>query len=145
MKTSFYISTTLSGRSRKIRVDVYDTHKEMLRGIEAYQKRNQMDEEPAGFDTVAMTHSFEGQELKDDRWQSMPLVNVIHLHKARLGSEVVIHEASHAALHIYSLDMVAAGDSAEQHINPGNENFCYLMGRIARLIIKGLYEKGIYQ
>jgi hypothetical protein len=143
---SFQISTNHSGKHRTIKVFVYDSKKELRTAAHKYSLRNYEPEDEEYYNSAgALTHSFQRFKMAEDGIVMMhENSNIIRLSKDQIGSETICHESAHAALHIYHIDCVKEADVAEEHINSGNEQLCYLVGDITKKIVNKLYEYGCY-
>lgn len=68
---------------------------------------------------------------------------VIRFHRGRLGSSVIAHEAVHAALVVYRLDLARTADLGDD-CGPDEENLAYLVGEATRALVDWLYSVGAY-
>lgn len=143
MVDRFTVTTNRSGHIRQIRVIIHDTKEQMQRTAVAYSRARGLEIPEKGF--AAMTHSYQRQYLDSDGvWKTKADTNIIRLYKDKLGGRVIIHESTHVALHIYSIDCMSEDDPVDEHMWSGNEKFCYLLDDIAGRIIDRLYKRGYY-
>lgn len=92
----------------------------------------------------AVAHSFEKIRIDENGSEVLlPDAGIIRLQKRNLGSEVVTHEVTHLAWNIYRTDCEEKLGSPSKDIE-NEEILCYLVGDLARKVVKKLYKFGYY-
>ena len=122
MSVSFTIQTSWIIQPAKVKVTIHNSIRDMQKKcatehIGGICQRWHIDTKPLNGQTVAH----------------------IHLHKEGLGSGLVSHEATHAALHIYMLS------NKLKTLDNNDEPLCYTVGDIVSKIYKQLWKRGILQ
>jgi hypothetical protein len=130
----FSVYTEVTGRNRRVDVEVYDTAEEMrTHGTDT------ADWDASG--AHGMTITWSEQDPADEHFAT------IRFYRDALTPYVITHEATHAAMKIYSVDMLYGKNRvksrATAHMNVHNETICYLVGEISHYIIQGIYEAGL--
>lgn len=131
------VTTHVTGTPRTVNVRLYSDVNH-LRG--AATRHSAWSGEKNEFrEAVGVCHGFtRGRFDANGEWDEDDTVAVIRLAATHLTPLIVIHEAAHAAQHIYGLDY---DDSkpVEEHMHSGNEDFAHLMGELAAAIW-GIFE-----
>lgn len=123
------VTTDVTGKPRTVEVRLYSSVSH-LRGA-ATRHNAWSGEKNAYKDAVGVCHGFtRGHVGPNGEWDEDQTVAIIRLAETHLTPLIVIHEAAHAAQHIYGLDYDNELPSAE-HMHAGNEEFARLMGELA--------------
>ena len=122
------ITTHLTGRPRDVDVFLYDKLSHMRGAATRHSKAWETD--PEGFaHAAAVTHGFRMFGiLADGTEEEAARAAIIRFSRERITPEIVSHEVTHAAQHLYGLDCVGEGDKAKDHFDSANETFAYLLG-----------------
>ena len=137
MKRAFTVSTSQTGRLRRVRVVVYDTADEMRQAARRY--RRGADDgyiNAIGLSQPRSQYSFaaDGSEV------AYPGAGVVRLVKDEMGAAVLSHEMVHMALAIYREDFgETALDSMENE-----EVLCHIVSDLVRSANRQFWEAGIY-
>lgn len=119
----------------KIQFRIYKTRKAML---DANEKSHSWNERLPN-DTMAITSTV-------DYWPEARgrIIATIWLNEQTAHWLNVVHEAVHAAQHIYYINYVKENDTAEQHLGDNNEELAYLVSDITALAIAKLDELNFF-
>ena len=142
---SFRVSTRRSGRRRIVRVSVY-AHVERLREVaRMYTETGGYAEQQESFTrALGVTHSVDIRHIGADGSETRsPVAAHIRLCEEALGTGVITHEATHAALAIYEQDCLEDQGAVHDGL-PQEEALCYLVGDLASKIVNKLYEFNYY-
>lgn len=127
------VTTHVTGKPRTVEVRLYSDVNH-LRGAATRHNRWSGEKGSSFKDTVGICHGFtRGRFGADGEWDEDQTVAIIRLAETYLTPLIVIHEAAHAAQHIYGLDY-DDGKPVEEHMHSGNEDFAHLMGELAAAI-----------
>lgn len=122
------ITTHATGRPRDVDVYLYDKVSHMRAAATRHSKLWETDFAPFG-DAVAVTHGFQHIRVNGDgSEEEQPLAAILRFSRDKLTPEIVAHEVTHAAQHLYVLDCVGEHDLAADHYSAANETFAYLLG-----------------
>lgn len=126
------ITTHVTGKPRTVNVRLYSDLNH-LRG--AATRQNAWSGQADDYrDAVGVCHGFtRGRFDANGEWDEDETVAIIRLAATHITPLIVIHEAAHAAQHIYGLDY-DDGKPLEEHMHSGNEDFAHLMGELAAAI-----------
>lgn len=126
------VTTHVTGKPRTVEVRLY-TDVNHLRG--AATRHNAWSSEQGGYeDAVGVCHGFtRGRVDAAGNWDEDQTVAIIRLAEPHITPLIVLHEAAHAAQHIYGLDY-DDGKPAGEHMHSGNEDFAHLMGELGAAI-----------
>lgn len=132
------VTTHVTGKPRTVEVRLYSDANH-LRG--AATRHNAWSGETGTYaQAVGICHGFtRGRVGSNGEWDEDDTVAIIRLAETHLTPLIVIHEAAHAAQHIYGLDY-DDGKPVEDHMHSGNEDFAHLMGELAAAIW-GIFEQ----
>lgn len=133
------VTTDVTGKPRTVEVRLYSDVNH-LRG--AATRHNAWSGESEAFaNAVGVCHGFtRGRVGPGGEWDEDQTVAIIRLAETHLTPLIVIHEAAHAAQHIYGLDY-ADERPLEDHMHAGNEEFAHLMGELGAAIW-GIFDPG---
>lgn len=132
MTQTFHVSTRRTGLLRTIRVDVYNTQAEMLTVYERAWRKLAV----TRFDDAWSVQGscLPARPMWDDR-DPRPYQARILLHHEHLTVAMVVHEATHAAMHIYSIDGYRDHARASAHVRGENEVIPYMVADISTSIL----------
>lgn len=140
---SFRVSTRHSGMRRIVRVSVYPDAPSMRRAARRYNEP-WMDEAPQFTGALAVTHAVDIRHIGADGSEvRSPVAAHIRLCEEAIGTGVVTHEVTHAALAIYNQDCLEGQGPVHDDL-PQEEILCYLVGDLAARIVNKMYELGYY-
>lgn len=71
-------------------------------------------------------------------------MGTMHLCEEFLDVNTIVHESTHAAMHVYLCDVLGVYSRAFPHVHSGNESIAYLIGDLAGDIMGELYDLGLY-
>jgi hypothetical protein len=141
MTTKFRITAERRLTPSNITVIVYDTKKAMMTACRAYDERWGIKQKAswyaAGLAVTSSTDSYHVSKAGNRVFEPKKHI-IIRFWKRHLGTEVVSHEAAHAAVRIYK------GRRQQLRSIDHEEDLCYLVGEISRKIVNKLYDKGIW-
>lgn len=146
MPLVFRVSTRHSGSRRFVRVSVYDTVEELRDAAHRYTRQvgtyvtGEFDE------AYGVTHSFQRILIGpggEEEIPEGPTTAHIRLCQGKLGTSVVTHEATHAAMAIYDQDCLKKMGSVHEDMDR-EEVLCYLVGDLSARIVNLLYKYGCY-
>lgn len=126
------ITTELTGRVRKIDVMLYDTLGQMRA---ATHRWNKVTGEDGRMDhSLAVCQSFSRIRVyKNGSEKELPNVLIVRFVRGHLSPEIVAHEVTHAASHLYGIDylpMLGVSEVAKDHFQADNEDFAYIVGNL---------------
>lgn len=126
------VTTHVTGKPRAVEVRLYSDVNH-LRG--AATRYNAWSGESGTYrGALGVCHGFtRGRVGADGAWDEDEIVAIIRLAEPHLTPLIVLHEAAHAAQHIYGLDY-DDGSPIEDHMHAGNEDFAHLMGELGDAI-----------
>lgn len=135
----FQISTRRTDILRTIRVTVYDDHAEFNAAFRRESSRRQLSTDvPENFQVDACCLPRMDHEDRDPRAYQLRIMFA----RPALTATVIAHEATHAALHIYSIDSYRDHARATAHLHVGNELIPYMVGDIFSAIARRLIHEG---
>ncbi|MET9517402.1 hypothetical protein [Streptomyces sp. NPDC002994] len=73
-----------------------------------------------------------------------PTMALIRLWRQRLGTSVIVHEVTHAAMGIYRMDWLPEHGGPEDALE-NEEVLCYLVGDLTRRVVDRLHHYGMYK
>lgn len=126
MTERFQVSTRRTGLLRIVRVEVLEPGEFRAAYFREWARRNASTSHLDGYDVLATVLPRLDWEDRDPRpYQARMLFRADHL-----TATVIAHEATHAALHLYSIDSYRDHARASAHLHVGNEVVPYLVGDI---------------
>jgi len=131
----FQTSTNRTGTHRIIKVELHDTVAEIAAWYAATYPGAHDPRHPA---TAAFTPRADWADRDPRAWQG-----TIHLARDAVDMVVVMHEATHAAAHLYSIDLYRDHARASAHLHAFNEPLAYMVGDIAGRIGRRLIDLGV--
>lgn len=136
----FRISTRRTGIRRLIRVSIYAEHADFMTAYHRESRRRGLaDGTPDGYRVEgACLPAFTTWEDRDPR----PYQARILLALEYATAATIAHEATHAALHLYSVDCYRDNARAGAHLHVGNEIIPYTVGDIFVAIAQRLLDAG---
>lgn len=139
-KLQFQVSTHWTGRKRLFTIIVYDTVKELQKAGERHNY--QVGISQSGFDNAwGLTQSFDAVNVYESgRVHRKPKAGYIRFVKGHLGSGLIAHECTHAAIAIYKQDIAKTIPDMERE-----EKLCYLVGDLMSKIVRKLYAKNAFE
>ena len=134
---AFTVSTSRTGRLRRVRVVVYDTRAEMHQAARRYRFSSD------GFiNALALTqprslYSFaaDGSEI------TYPGAGVVRLVRGEMGAAVLAHEMTHMALAIYRED---SGKASLRNMK-NEEMLCHIVSDLVQSANRQFWKAGIYE
>lgn len=141
---SFRVSTRHSGVRRIVRVTVYPDVERLRQVAHRYRSPYAYTDPDLFSRALAVTHAVEIYHIgADGSEKRSPVAAHIRLFEGALGTGVVTHEVTHAALAIYGQDCLEKEGPVHEDL-PQEEILCYLVGDLAARIVNKLYEFGYY-
>lgn len=143
---SFRVSTRHSGSRRFVRVSVYSDAESMRKAALRYHQQVGFDQVPQDEydEAYGVTHIVDVTRIHADGSETRnPTAAHIRLYDGALGTSVIAHEATHAAMSIYEQDCLSRGS-----VHDGmefEEILAYLVGDLASRIVGKIYEFGYYE
>jgi len=127
-----------------VRVSVYPDVESMRAAALRHSKREGWIREDEYGKAHAVTHTHDVRFIdgKGEETRS-PLAAHIRMYDGALGTGVLTHEVTHAALSIYGQDCLQGGTVHEDMDR--EEILCYLVGDLAARIVNKIYEFGYYE
>lgn len=124
------ITVHATGQPREVEVVLYEKVADMRRAASRFSRV--IGEAAGTFNNAAgVCHGFHRIRVyADGTEKEHPLVSIVRLHKGALSPLIVSHEMSHAAQHVYGLDMVNDDDLARDHFDAANEDYAHLFGEL---------------
>lgn len=128
-----------------MRVTVYDTVEELRRAADRYTRAVGTYTDGEFDRAYGVTHSFLSifYDADGELERLGPSAAHIRLFRGGLGTGVVTHEITHAALGIYRQDCLERRGSVHDDMEQ-EETVCYLVGDLAARIVNRLYAYGCY-
>ncbi|QXE28936.1 MULTISPECIES: hypothetical protein [Microbacterium] len=127
------MTTHVTGKPRAVEVRLYSDVNH-LRGAATRHSQWSGKRDESFAHAVGVCHGFTRSRIgSDGEWHEDETVAIIRLAATHISPLIVIHEAAHAAQHIYGLDY-DDGKPLEDHMHSGNEDFAHLMGELAAAI-----------
>lgn len=124
----FQVSTNRTGLHRTIQVRLYDDPSALLA---AFRRAHPDEPDQPGYETGAFFVTPDDWEDCDPR---ASVGGTMHL-PAGADLVLIVHEATHAAMHIYSIDGYRQHARATAHLTAWNETVPYLVGDIVGKIV----------
>lgn len=135
----FQVSTRHSGKLRRIQVVVHESKEQMYKAADRYNATIGHKDEKHDYE--ALTHMYQRYLLNEDGSDGdlQPDIAVLRFYKDQVGTEVTVHEVTHAAIHIVSLDKKKGFkfDGSDEYIP-------WIVGDLSRKVVTKFYDKGIY-
>lgn len=126
----FRVSTRAAGPKRQVTVQVYE-NVDVLRAAAAWYTGT---ESHHFSDSLGVCHAYT---------QPGKTAALIRLWRQRLGTSVVVHGVTHAALGIYRTDWLPEHGTPEADLE-NEEVLCYLIGDLASRVVERLHHYGMY-
>lgn len=143
LEKSFRVSTRHSGSRRFVRVSLYSDVGSMRNAALRHSQREGWIREDEYCMAHGVTHTRDVLHIgADGSEKRSPMAAHIRMHKGALGTGVVTHEITHAALSIYNQDCLKDGPVHEDMNR--EEILAYLIGDLASRIVNKIYEFGYY-
>lgn len=143
LERSFRVSTRHSGTRRFVRVSLYSDVTSMRAAALRHSKREGWIREDEYGKAHAVTHTHDVRQIGTDGSETRsPTAAHIRMYDGALGTGVLTHEVTHAALSIYGQDCLEDGSVHEDMSR--EEILCYLVGDLAARIVNKIYEFGYY-
>lgn len=129
-------------QKRTVKVFIYENVADMREAAERYDRKTGIAENQDGHaDTLGVTHRFEWIDV--DSNESKPQCAIIRLVKDHLTMRIISHEAAHAAVWIFQIDVNESPPNVE-NIDE-EEHFCHLVSDIASDIVHEVYKRNIIE
>lgn len=130
-----------TGVEHAITVKVFPTRREMLEHLDAEMPDGDWltpnDDGTLAAGAFANTGGYAHNE-------SPVNLGTIYLCEEWLDFSTIVHEATHAAMHVYACDVLGIYSRAMSHIGGWNESIAYLVGDLAGDIGGAIYDLGLY-
>lgn len=123
------VSTRHTGTRRVVKVRVHDSLKEMRAAALRHSRWAKVAD--GNQDAYGVTHMF---------WYKEQPRIIIQLVRGHLGAELVSHESTHAAIHLYLSDIGEDMQGIEKE-----EILCYLVGDIFSKLNQKFYDRNLYE
>lgn len=137
------MSTRHSGLRRIVRVTVYPDADSMRRAARRYNEP-WMDSAPQFTKALGICHAVDIRQIgADGSEKRSPVAAHIRLCEQAIGTGVVTHEVTHAAMAIYNQDCLERDGTVHEDL-PQEETLCYLVGDLTARIVNKMYEFGYY-
>lgn len=141
---SFKVSTRHSGERRFVRVSVYPDAGSMRKAALRHSQRQGYIREDEYSAAHGVTHSIDVLHIgADGSERRSPTAAHIRVYDGALGTGVLTHEVTHAALAIYGQDCLKGQGPVHEDM-PQEEILCYLVGDLTARIVNKLYAFGYY-
>lgn len=132
-----------SGPRRYIRVYIYETLEEMIAAATLYNSNQNFSDAVACYQGPYFREKFDEVtktwvNLTDPHWAGL-----IRMYRARVETEVVVHECLHAATAIYRTDVNKNIDLGVD-CSPREEHLCYIVGDLTASVATKLHELGFW-
>jgi len=127
---------------RTVKVYIYDTVADLRRAANKYDLKTKLHGADYHNDTLGVTHRFERINVDTD--ESHPNVAIIRLAATHLTTRIISHEAAHASVWIYQLDVSEQPPSPDVSIDD-EEHFCHLVSDITSAIVDQIYKRNLLQ
>lgn len=139
--TRIRVSTRRTGARRVADVYVYDTAAELQAAARRFSPGA-----PDGFaNTLGVCHYVGRYTIgADGSEQDMPGRLIVRLVRGHLGTEVVTHEMTHAAVAIYG-ESLPRDTLAVDVLVADNEVIAHLVSDLTRRLVDQLYARGLYE
>ena len=128
----FQVSTRRTGVRRVVKVRVFDSAAELQEAAAVYGGTAIESWSKAGGATISRHGPWEDRDPR-------PFQATIFLARDQLTLDVIAHEATHAAAHLYSIDGYRDNARASAHLRLANEPLAYLVSDIFTAIV-GQFE-----
>lgn len=126
----FRVSTHASGTLRRVSVQVYEDVEELRAAATRY-----IGAEPLYFaESLGVCHAYR---------EAGTTAALIRLWRQRLGTSIIVHEVTHAAMGIYRMDWLPEHGDLEADLE-NEEALCYLVGNLTARIVDRLHHYGMY-
>jgi hypothetical protein len=132
----FAISSAKTGKRHRIWVDVFDEHQDLVDAANRRAPDHNWRLESTGAAFLSAGGFYSKQAPLD--------VGTILYHRGDLDIGTVVHEVVHAAMFIYSLDLVGEHSRALAHISVTNETIAYLIDDLIGQMAERLLDHGCY-
>ena len=148
--TRFRVRTKWSGISREVTVRVYDNVEDLRDDAFRFAVRGDGEAkgrgpEAADSDMVGVFQGLFGISYVSGKEEKQSNVGIIRLWKGRLGTGVISHEVTHAALAIYEADVMDKNPHNCPWESMENEEImCHLVGSLMAKVTNGLYNHGCF-
>ena len=129
------ISARIGGERRHAWAIIYDTREDMIAAADRFN--GFAGELAARGEDESLTQAITQAYVDDDGRITVP---VMRFHRGRLGTRVLVHEISHAAVAIYGSTLP---NDAEVLLDHTCEPLAYLHGDLASSLVDCLYARGI--
>lgn len=140
---SFRVSTRHSGTRRFVCVSLYSDAGSMRDAALRHSQREGYIREDEYYMAHGVTHTIDVLHIgADGSEKRSPLAAHIRMYDGALGTSVVTHEVTHAALSIFNQDCL--GEGAVHESMDREEILAYLVGDLAARIVNKIYEFGYY-
>jgi hypothetical protein len=123
-------------------VIVHRTHAEMIAAGRAEGIRGRYRAFTSTFDIIRVYGEGDARQTR-----RRPIVGEIHLYRARVGSQIVSHEVTHAACGYFrrlGIPFDAIAEGGEGHACEDEERLAHVIGNMNRQVTIGCIERGIY-
>lgn len=116
-------------------VHIWRTKKELV----GYRKQQKL---KRNYDVTAFTYSYDLLKInrKTKQARKLPIVGELHFHKSRLGTEVIIHETSHAINSTLRRLKFNFEKLNKEPDNDSEELMAYLLGKFSSNLVYKLYK-----
>jgi len=135
-KVRFAIASAKTGKRHRVWVDVFDDHQDLVDAARRRSPEHDWSLETTG-GAFLSTGGFYSKQAPLD-------VGTILYHRGDLDIGTVVHEVVHAAMFIYSLDLVGEHSRALAHMTVTNETIAYLIDDLMGQMAERLLEHGCY-
>lgn len=140
---SFRVSTRHSGSRRFVRVTIYPDAGSMRDAALRHSQREGYIREDEYYMAHGVTHTIDVLHIgADGSEKRSPTAAHIRMYDGALGTGVLTHEVTHAALSIYNQDCLKDGPVHEDMAR--EEILAYLIGDLTARIVNKIYEFGYY-
>lgn len=128
-----------------MRVSVYPDVKRLREVARRYSETGGYAEQHESFTkALGVTHSVDIRHIGADGSETKsPVAAHIRLWEGALGTGVITHEVTHAAMAVYNQDCLESQGPVHSDM-PQEEILCYLVGDLTSRIVNKLYEFGYY-
>jgi len=139
--TQFQISSDWTGQKHTLNVEVWPTRAQLLDHLNAINPWADWFEENEAGEMAAGAFVNEAGFMSNE---APEFLGTIYLNEEHLDINTIVHEVTHAAMFLYSCDVVGIYARATAHMTMMNEPFAYLMGDLMEQMAAKIMDAGLF-